>query len=316
MTCQRRTAAAETAAPEMKMADEKKNNLKELLEEGSRLLAERGIEEARTDAWLLMEESFGITRSWYFAHSETVPETEKILHYLKLLEQRGKRVPLQQLLGKAWFYGMCFHVNEHVLIPRQDTEILVEEALKRIQPGMRILDLCTGSGCVLLAILANGKEVSGVGSDLSEKALLVAEKNAADLGISAQFCKSNLYENLSGKFDMIVSNPPYIRTDVIPSLMPEVRDHEPLMALDGHEDGLYFYREILKGADRFLMPGGWICFEIGFDQGEALRTLMQEYGMERIEIRKDLAGLDRVAVGRLAQKGDDCAAGNEIKEKE
>lgn len=291
------------------MADERNKTLKELLEEGSAFLAENGIEEARTDAWLLMEEVFEITRSWYFAHSGTAAEPTGAVRYRNLLEQRGRRIPLQYLTGKAWFYGLPFTVSSAVLIPRQDTEILVEEALRRIKPGMKILDLCTGSGCVLLALLANSENTSGTGADLSKEALLVAEKNAGDLGISAQFCQSDLFERIDGEYDMIVSNPPYIRTDVIPSLMPEVRDHEPRMALDGHEDGLYFYRKILEGAGAFLKPGGWICFEIGFDQGEALKSLMKEYGLERIEIVKDLAGLDRVAVGRMQQKEAAAAQG-------
>lgn len=280
------------------MGEKDRKTLKELLDSGILYLTGKGIEEAATDAWLLLEEVFQISRSWYFPHSDTEAEEQKARRYESLLEQRGQRIPLQHLTGKTWFYGLPFTVNEHVLIPRQDTEILVEEALKRAKPGMKILDMCTGSGCILLSVLSNCPSVMGTGVDLSEKALETARKNAADLKIKAEFLHSDLFKQVEGSFDLILSNPPYIRTDVIPTLMPEVRDHEPWMALDGKEDGLYFYRKILEQAGTYLVPGGWLCFEIGYDQGEDLRALMQRQGLEQIEIVKDLAGLDRVAVGR------------------
>ncbi len=280
------------------MAENREKSLKELLDSGMLYLAGKGVEDAATDAWLLLEEVFQISRSWYFAHSDTVVSGEQSRKYEALIARRGQRIPLQHLIGKAWFYGLPFTVNEHVLIPRQDTEILVEQALKRVRPGMRILDMCTGSGCILLSVLANCAEVSGLGVDLSEQALEVAKKNASDLKIEAEFCRSDLFEQVEGTFDLILSNPPYIRTDVIPTLMPEVRDHEPRMALDGREDGLYFYRRILERTGDFLKPGGWLCFEIGYDQGEDLRRMMEMYGLEQIEIVRDLAGLDRTAVGR------------------
>lgn len=280
------------------MAENREKSLKELLDSGMLYLAGKGVEDAATDAWLLLEEVFQISRSWYFAHSDTVVSGEQSRKYEALIARRGQRIPLQHLIGKAWFYGLPFTVNEHVLIPRQDTEILVEQALKRVRPGMRILDMCTGSGCILLSVLANCEGVSGLGVDLSEQALEVAKKNASDLKIEAEFCRSDLFEQVEGTFDLILSNPPYIRTDVILTLMPEVRDHEPRMALDGKEDGLYFYRRILERTGDFLKPGGWLCFEIGYDQGEDLRRMMEMYGLEQIEIVRDLAGLDRTAVGR------------------
>lgn len=280
------------------MAEKREKSLKELLDSGILYLNGKGVRDAGTDAWLLMEEVFRISRSWYFAHSDTVAEAAKAEAYQALLARRGERIPLQHLTGNAWFYGLPFTVNEHVLIPRQDTETLVEQALRHVGPGMRVLDLCTGSGCILLSVLANCEGVSGVGVDLSEQALEVAKKNASDLKIEAEFCQSDLFDQVEGTFDLILSNPPYIRTDVIPTLMPEVRDHEPWMALDGKEDGLYFYRKILEKAAGFLVPGGWLCFEIGYDQGEDLRGLMEQHNMEEIEIIKDLAGLERVAVGR------------------
>lgn len=300
-----RNAADRTAVQEVKMGENQKKNFRELLEQAVSFLKDREVPEARRDAWLLMEEAFGITRSWFFAHGESVPEEEQIRRYEWLVTQRGRRIPLQQLTGTAWFYGMPFLVNEHVLIPRQDTEILVEEARKRICPGMRILDLCTGSGCVLLALLASCEQVTGTGVDLSGEALAVAAENARNLKISAEFLQSDLFEQVQGVYDIVVSNPPYIRTEVIPTLMPEVREHEPWMALDGKEDGLYFYRKILDGIRRFLRPGGWICFEIGYDQGDDLKKLMKEHGLERIEIVRDLAGLDRTALGRIPEADRD-----------
>lgn len=277
---------------------EKNDELKALLAEGIACLEQHGVEEARQDAWLLLEEVCGISRSYYFAHSEETVSQEKARAYRKMLEKRAKRIPLQQITGKAWFYGLEFQVNEHVLIPRQDTEILVEEALKRIQGPVRLLDLCTGSGCILLAILANSGQVEGTGADISAEALETAEKNAENLKLPASFIQSDLFENIEEKFGMIVSNPPYIRSDVIPTLAPEVKEHEPYLALDGKEDGLYFYRKIVRESSSHLLPGGWLCFEIGFDQGEDVRLLLAVEGFEKIEVIKDLAGLDRVVLGQ------------------
>lgn len=188
-------------------------------------------------------------------------------------------------------------MNEHVLIPRQDTEILVEEALRGLPKDARILDLCTGSGCILISLLVTREDCTGIGADLSEKALQVAEKNGAQAGGRASFVKSNLFENIEGTFDVIASNPPYIRTDVIETLMPEVRDHEPRMALDGSADGLVFYRKITEQAGSYLKEGGKLCFEIGYDQGDEVRELMETHGFADVQVLKDLAGLDRVVAG-------------------
>ena len=193
--------------------------------------------------------------------------------------------------------GYPFYVDEHVLIPRQDTETLAEEALKVLKPGMEVLDLCTGSGCILISLMKMCEGLYGTGSDISEEALEVARKNACRLEVNATFIRSSLFEHISGRYDLIVSNPPYIRTSVIQELQEEVRLHDPFIALDGKEDGLYFYREIIKAGGGYLKPGGYLMFEIGYDQGTEVASLMEKYGYRNIMVKKDLAGLDRVVSG-------------------
>lgn len=278
-------------------------NFKERLDYGTRYLAERRISDAKTDAWILMEYAANIDRSFYYMHMyEDMPE-EDAADYRNLIRRRGEHVPVQYITGEAWFYGRSFRVNPDVLIPRQDTEVLVEEVLKRIMPGMRVLDLCTGSGCILLTILKEAS-VSGVGADISAAALRMAELNRKRLKVSAGWIESDLFEKVGGVFDLIVSNPPYIDPEVIRELEPEVKDHEPLLALDGGSGGLDFYRRIVTEAPDYLKPGGWLCLEIGYDQGESLKTFLEEAGFSSVKIIKDLAGLDRVAVGCLG--GDTC----------
>ena len=196
--------------------------------------------------------------------------------------------------------GLTFLVNKNVLCPRQDTEILVEEVLKHLHDGMRILDIGTGSGCILLSLLHYSNDCSGMGVDVSEEALEVARINKSRLKAErAEFVKSDLFENVEGKFEMIVSNPPYIKSAEIEGLMPEVRDHEPHMALDGGEDGLFFYREITKRAKAHLYGGGMLFYEIGCEQGEAVKHIMEGAGYREVEIIKDFSGLDRVVYGVL-----------------
>jgi release factor glutamine methyltransferase len=215
---------------------------------------------------------------------------------------------------------LTFKVNEHVLVPRQDTEILVEEVMKNLHDGMHILDMCTGSGCILLSLLRYSNDCTGVGVDLSEEALTVARENYERLkadkpGMQAAFVKSDLFaafdsaekdtgksadgqaEYISEKFDIVVSNPPYIKTGVIHTLMPEVQEHEPLMALDGREDGLYFYRKITADTTQFLCRGGMLFYEIGYDQAVDVQKIMEAEGFQEITVVQDFAGLDRVVYG-------------------
>lgn len=285
--------------------------LEALLKEGTEILKKAAIEEAGLDAWLLLEYVTGRNRAWYFAHSDQEAEPEIQTKYLALCEKRGQHIPLQHLTGSACFMGYEFLVNEHVLIPRQDTEILAEEALRLLKGKCRprLLDMCTGSGCILLSLLKEMPDARGVGADLSKEALQVAERNAVQLQVQdrADFVCSNLFSSdyfaqNSGKelpeYDMLISNPPYIAAGEIEKLMDEVRLHDPRMALDGGEDGLYFYRRIIRECHPFLKPSGWLLFEIGYDQGTAVSGLMEQAGLVSIEIKKDLAGLDRVVMGR------------------
>lgn len=272
---------------------------REVCEKGERALAEAGIEEAELDARLLLEYVCGTSRSDLLAHGDREVAPEDLRFYERLTARRGARIPLQQLTGRQDFMGLEFTVNEHVLIPRQDTEILVEEVLKNLHDGMRVLDMCTGSGCILISLLHYSNDCTGVGADISAEALQVAERNKTKLPGTggAVFLQSDLFENVEGQFDIIVSNPPYIPSDVIETLMPEVREHEPRQALDGSEDGLFFYRRIVAESADYLPGGGMLFFEIGYDQAAAVCRLMEEAGFLEINVVKDYAGLDRVVYG-------------------
>lgn len=277
------------------------STLKELLGRGQGYLEERGIAEAGLDAWYLLEDLLGIDRTYYYLHMDEQVSAEQERNYQKLVEKRGRHVPLQHILGRAWFMGLEFLVNGQVLIPRQDTEVLVEQVVPLVKPGMKVLDMCTGSGCILLGILHFCPHARGIGVDVSQEALEVAGENSRRLGIPAEFLCSDLFQDVLGKYDVIVSNPPYIPTGEIPQLMEEVRDHEPLLALDGEQDGLAFYRRIAGEAGSYLNPQGVLAFEIGCEQGSAVRGMMEQRGYRNIRIVQDLAGLDRVVLG---EKGE------------
>ena len=264
---------------------------------GMQKLKEAEIGEAQLDARLLLEEVCGTDHNTLLCHGDREVSEAEEEQYRKALEQRAVHVPLQHLLGYQDFMGLRFQVNEHVLIPRQDTEILVEEAMRYLHDGMRILDLCTGSGCILLSLLHYSNDCEGTGVDISKEALQVAALNAELLGIKADFLKSDLYEKVTGKFDLLVSNPPYIERKVIPTLM--VREYDPYIALDGGEDGLDFYRRIIGGAQDYLKRGGQILMEIGSGQAQVVSELLREAGFKEIDVCRDFAGLDRVVSGRL-----------------
>ena len=265
---------------------------------GMQKLKEAEIGEAQLDARLLLEEVCGTDHNTLLCHGDREVSEKEEEQYRKTIEQRAQHVPLQHILGYQDFMGLRFHVNEHVLIPRQDTEILVEEAMRYLHDGMRILDLCTGSGCILLSLLHYSNDCEGTGVDISKEALQVAALNAELLGIKADFLKSDLYEKVTGKFDLLVSNPPYIERKVIPTLMEEVREYDPYIALDGGEDGLDFYRRIIGGAQDYLKRGGQILMEIGSGQAQAVSELLREAGFKEIDVCRDFAGLDRVVSGR------------------
>lgn len=272
-------------------------NYRKLYETGKDRLEKAGIQEAALDARLLLEEVCRTDRNTLLVHGDRAVTEEEETQFRIFIERRSTHEPLQQITGWQEFMGLRFSVTEDVLVPRQDTETLVEEVMRYLRDGMEILDVCTGSGCILLSLLRYSNGCRGVGCDISEKALAVAGQNAKELGISAQFIQSDLFESIEGRFEYIVSNPPYIRKDMIPTLMEEVRDHEPLIALDGGEDGLDFYRKITREATEHLYSGGMLFFEIGYDQGEAVKLLMEEEGYEGVTVSQDLAGLDRVVYG-------------------
>ncbi len=272
---------------------------RELYRMGKDRLMEAKIPEAELDARLLLEEVCGTDRNDLLVHGDKEVPPEQCDRYVEYIQRRQKREPLQQITGYQEFMGLRFKVTPDVLIPRQDTETLVEEVMRYLHDGMHLLDMCTGSGCILLSLLKYSNDCEGTGCDISEKALKVAEENAEMLSLNASFVQSNLFENISGKYEFIVSNPPYIPTGVIPTLMEEVRDHEPVSALDGREDGLYFYRKIVEKAGEYLYPGGMLFFEIGYDQAEKVSSLMREAGYQEVTVCKDLAGLDRVVYGTL-----------------
>ncbi len=281
---------------------------RELYEYGKSRLSEAGIAEAGLDARLLLEYVCHADRNELILYADRERNSMEEQFYRMVIEKRASRIPLQHITGEQEFMGLSFQVNEHVLIPRQDTEILVEEAMRHLGDGMRILDLCTGSGCILLSLLKYSNECEGVGIDISEETLKTARENAEKLGLDAVFLAGDLFGPLADfvsertpdrLFDMVVSNPPYIETAVIDTLMPEVRDHEPFCALDGGADGLQFYRRILAEAPAHMRRGAVLLFEIGCGQGEAVARLMQEAGFVQVEVLQDYAGLDRVVCGSV-----------------
>ena len=283
----------------------------ELLTQGTQLLMNAGIEEARLDAWLLLEYTADISRAWYYAHPESEVNEEIVSEYLSLCQKRAEHIPLQHLTHQACFMGYDFYVDERVLVPRQDTEVLAEEALHQLRNirNPRILDMCTGSGCLLLSLLMELPDATGTGVDISEAALAVAERNRKNLELEkrAVLVQSDTFSgdyfqknsgNISLEYDMLISNPPYIPTEDIGKLMEEVRFHDPVLALDGREDGLYFYRRITEQAGKYLKPGGWLMYEIGCEQGADVSAIMQGEGFTEVTVKKDLAGLDRVVIGK------------------
>lgn len=268
------------------------------MKEAEKLFARNQIPDAAVDAWYLMEYVTGMRRTDFLLRGQEIMTEAEMKRYCELVNQRAGHIPLQHLTGEQEFMGFPFRVNEHVLIPRQDTEVLVEEALNYLRSGMKLLDLCTGSGCIAVSLAKLCGGLSVTASDLSEEALKVARENGRLLDAEVSWIESDLFDRIEGTFDMIVSNPPYIRTEVIGELSEEVRLHEPYQALDGHEDGLYFYRRIIAESEAHLNRKGLLLFEIGYDQGEEVAQLMIDGGFEQVKVKKDLAGLDRVVTGR------------------
>ncbi|MCD8053773.1 MAG: peptide chain release factor N(5)-glutamine methyltransferase [Lachnospiraceae bacterium] len=302
--------------------------LRDCLKSGERELAAAGVPEAALDAWYLLEHVTGLNRACYFLRQNEAISAGQEENFRALIRRRAQRVPLQHLTGETEFMGLSFAVDTRVLIPRQDTEKLVElvldwaqgretsprvvdgklpggssqQALDRAQKGeapLRALDLCTGSGCIAVSLAKLGHFTSVVGADLSEEALAVARENGRRNGCeNLTFRQSDLFQAFAGeRFEVITANPPYIPTAEIGKLMPEVRDHDPRMALDGREDGLYFYRRLAAESPAHLTSGGRIFWEIGWNQGEDVRRMLTDAGFKSVEVFPDEAGLDRVITG-------------------
>ena len=354
----------------------------DVLNYGKKILKNAGIVEADLDAWYLFEQSFGISRAQYFlcARENIVGSTaqkiavqeqhgdllesgnalecaelwlkEKLSAYENALKKRAARIPLQQIIGQQEFMGLSFFVNEHVLIPRQDTETLVELVLQEQKDkDISILDMCTGSGCIAVSLKKLGGYAHVEGADISEESLKVAKRNSEEIlenndvnndavnsrteqiqnctnltnnqnkqnnsakrkiseasklsQAGVTFRHSDMFSNFpeTEQFDVIVSNPPYIPSAVIEELEPEVRDHEPRGALDGTADGLYFYRILAEECAKHLTPGGHVYFEIGYDQGMAVKELLDNHGFKDTRVIQDLAGKDRVVCGAWQTAG-------------
>ncbi len=354
----------------------------DVLNYGKKILKNAGIVEADLDAWYLFEQSFGISRAQYFlcARENIVGSTaqkiavqeqhgdllesgnalecaelwlkEKLSAYENALKKRAARIPLQQIIGQQEFMGLSFFVNEHVLIPRQDTETLVELVLQEQKDkDISILDMCTGSGCIAVSLKKLGGYAHVEGADISEESLKVAKRNSEEIlenndvnndAVSSRteqiqnctnltnnqnkqnnsakrkiseasklsqagvtFRHSDMFSNFpeTEQFDVIVSNPPYIPSAVIEELEPEVRDHEPRGALDGTADGLYFYRILAEECAKHLTPGGHVYFETGYDQGAAVKELLDIHGFKDTRVIQDLAGKDRVVCGAWQTAG-------------
>lgn len=354
----------------------------DVLNYGKKILKNAGIAEADLDAWYLFEQIFGISRAQYFlcARENIVGSTaqkiavqeqhgdllesgnalecaelwlkEKLSAYEHALKKRAARIPLQQIIGQQEFMGLSFFVNEHVLIPRQDTETLVELVLQEQKDkDISILDMCTGSGCIAVSLKKLGGYAHVEGADISEESLKVAKRNSEEIlenndvnndavnsrteqiqnctnltnnqnkqdnseermvsevrrvsQTGVTFRRSDMFSSFRGteQFDVIVSNPPYIPSAVIEELEPEVRDHEPRGALDGTADGLYFYRILAEECAKHLTPGGHVYFEIGYDQGAAVKELLDIHGFKDTRVIQDLTGKDRVVCGAWQTAG-------------
>lgn len=306
----------------------KEASLQKIETTGKKLLVEAGVEEeeAALEVRLLLQESFSLNTAGYLLRKQEllckadrekveaagIEQTEilgKLHSFFENFEKRRRRIPLAQILGRQSFYGLDFFVNEDVLIPRADTECLVDLVLEdyaelakqgeKTYAEKRILDLCTGSGCIGISVAKHLPYQELLLVDLSEKALAMAKKNAEKhLGENVTLLQSDLLTGVQGKkFSLLLSNPPYIVSRVIPGLEREVSEYEPKMALDGGEDGLVFYRRIAREAKAVLLPGARLYLEIGYDQGESVKDIFQKEGYEAVEVFPDLSGNPRVLRG-------------------
>lgn len=273
--------------------------IKDIINNGRIMLEEASVVEASIDSWILAEFVFKIKKTDIYIRPDTITTVEDSEKYLELIKKRAQGIPVQHITGEQEFMGLSFKVDENVLIPRQDTELLVEKAIEYINSckgKIKVLDMCTGSGCIAISIARYCPRAEIVAVDISKKALKIAKENVIINNVDIKLIESDLFDEVDGTFDLIVSNPPYIESSVVSTLMPEVREHEPILALDGDEDGLRFYRIISEKACECLNYGGRIMYEIGYNQGYTVPDILQKNGFKSIEVYKDLSGNDRVVI--------------------
>lgn len=277
--------------------------LQQALADGITTLETAGISDAKTDAWIFLEQICKIDRNYYYLHLLEEMQPEQYLDYQNALSKRAEHIPLQYIIGEQEFMGYRFKVNSSVLVPRMETELLVLEAEKVLEPGDEVLDLCTGSGCIAISL---AKRIPGLkcdASDISKHAINVAKENAKQNEVTVRFSQGDMFHNIEGTYDMIISNPPYIPTAELVELMPEVRDFEPQAALDGGEDGYDFYRILVEESRSYLKTGGYLYMETGYNQGKEIAAMMQKAGFEEVAVLPDFQGHDRIVKGRYTKTG-------------
>ncbi|AMV73574.1 N5-glutamine S-adenosyl-L-methionine-dependent methyltransferase [Desulfuromonas sp. DDH964] len=263
-------------------------------------LAERGIDNGRLDAELLLADLLQLDRVGLYLNFDRPLNAAELTDFRQRVGRRARREPLQYILGRAEFWSLPFRVGPAVLVPRPDTEVLVEEALARATPAARILDVGTGSGAIAVALAHELPAARVAAVDISKEALLLAAENARVNGVAERvtFTPGNLHALADGEFDLVVANPPYIAATDLAGLMPEVRDFEPQLALDGGSDGLDAYRALARQASKLLVPGGWLLVEVGAGQAPAVQELLAAAGFGELFCRADYAGIPRVVGGR------------------
>lgn len=275
---------------------------REIMQSTARRLQEAGIEEYNSDTRILMTEVTGQNMASVLYHADDELDEEILKKLTECTDRRCRREPLQYILGNQEFMGLKFLCNSSCLIPRPDTEMLVETVIKamsemKVSAGGKVLDMCTGSGCVGISLAAFVKGIDLTLSDISEEALEVTRKNLELNSVDARVVKSDIFSSIEGVYDVITANPPYIKTSMIQTLMPEVAVFEPKLALDGGEDGVVLYRRILKQAPEHLRKDGLLAFEIGDEEGEIISSLMKEAGFYDVTVLKDYCGFNRVVYG-------------------
>ena len=276
-------------------------NIKEAIIFGTKYLDENNISESRAKCRILLSNILNVSKEYLIIHDNKILDNKKEMKYKEYLVRLAGNEPIQYIIKKQEFMKMNFYVDENVLIPQPDTEILVEEVIDKFKNNkekLKILDLCTGSGCIAVSIAKNIKNVEVFASDISYKALEIAKLNAKENHVKINFIESDLFENiLENDFDIIVSNPPYIETKTIENLEEEVKN-EPIIALDGGEDGLEFYRKIILQAKQYLNEDGILALEIGYNQKNKVSEILKENKYKNIYCITDLAGNDRVIICR------------------